>query len=30
MVWRIKALADPKGVLGPDVILTRRMCICSR
>ena len=24
MMWRIKALADPKGVLGPDVILTRK------
>lgn len=23
MMWRIKALADPEGVLGPDVILTR-------
>jgi D-lactate dehydrogenase len=23
MMWRIKALADPRGVLGPDVILTR-------
>jgi D-lactate dehydrogenase len=24
MMWRIKALADPKGVLAPDVILTRK------
>jgi D-lactate dehydrogenase len=23
-MWRIKALADPKGVLASDVILTRR------
>jgi D-lactate dehydrogenase len=24
MMWRIKTLADPKGVLAPDVILTRK------
>jgi D-lactate dehydrogenase len=24
LMWRIKALADPKGVLAPDVILTRK------
>jgi D-lactate dehydrogenase len=24
MMWRIKALADPKGILAPDVILTRK------
>src|SRR5260370_25701403 len=23
MMWRLKALADPKGILGPNVILTR-------
>jgi D-lactate dehydrogenase len=24
MMWRIKSLADPKGILAPDVILTRK------
>jgi D-lactate dehydrogenase len=24
MMWRIKQLADPKGILAPDVILTRK------
>ena len=24
MMWRIKELADPKGILGPNVILTRK------